>query len=244
MLEVPKNEAFPGKSFLTNSIKAVTMGKSSPFFGGVKSELYFGPYMTIPSEQCKAVARHALKIFGGELKVQAYYDDSKSISVDLLTTLDSLHVGVKSIGTIGLSEVPLFRSSGEEFPTRVELCAGALTEEVFWENALASAAFSIIKLQSSVMPGDVIVDVFNDYIKSPKMPHVYLSVPFMWNDAYFPQLEFASLKVNWLQCIAIYEEERAFVEKFGGDAFDDLLSDQEINTLDYDRLPVNLTRFK
>lgn len=50
--------------------------------------------------------------------------------------------------------------------------------------------------------------------------------------------------MNWLQCVAIYEEERAFVEKFGGDAFDDLLSDQEINTLDYDRLPVNLTRFK
>lgn len=49
--------------------------------------------MTIPSEQCKAVARHALKVFGGELKVQAYYDDFRSISVDVLTTLDSLHVG-------------------------------------------------------------------------------------------------------------------------------------------------------
>jgi len=200
--------------------------------------------MTIPSEQCKAVARHTLKIFGGELKVQAYYDDSKSLSVDLLTTVDSLHVGVKSIGTIGLSEIPLISDDGEEFPTRIELCAGALTEEIFWENAVASVAFFIRKRKRAVMPGDVIVDIFDDYVKSPKMPHVYLTIPFMWNDAYFTQLEFSSLKINWLQCIAIYEEERIFIEKFGGDAFDDLLSDQEVNTLDFDRSPVDLTRFK
>lgn len=200
--------------------------------------------MTIPSEQCKAVARHALKVFGGELKVQAYYDDFRSVSVDVLTTLDSLHVGVKSLGTIGLSEVPLFTDDGEEFATRVELCAGALTEEIYWENAIASAAFFIRKSQRYVMPGDVIVDVFNDYLKAPQKPHIYLTVPFMWNDAHFPQLEFNSLKINWLQCIAIYEDERAFIEKFGGDVFDDLLSDQEINTLDPDRLPVDLSRFK
>lgn len=200
--------------------------------------------MTIPSEQCKAVARHALKIFGGELKVQAYYDDSKSLSVDLLTTLDSLHSGVKSIGTIGLSEVPLFYDNGEEFSTRVELCAGALTEEIFWENALASATFSIRKRQRAVMPGDVIVDVFNDYFESPKMPHIYLTIPFMWNDAYFPQLEYSALKINWLQCVSVYEEERVFIDEFGGGAFDDLLSDQEVNTLDFNRLPVNLTQLK
>ncbi|ORL62997.1 suppressor of fused domain protein [Pseudomonas putida] len=198
--------------------------------------------MTIPSEQCKAVAKHTLKIFGGELKVQAYYDDFKSLSIDLLTTRDSLHVGVKSIGTIGLSEIPLFDEDGEEFPTRIELCAGALTEEIFWENALASATFFIRKRQRAVMPGDVIAGIFNDYFKSPKMPHIYLTIPFMWNDSYFPQLVFSSLKINWLQCIAIYEEERLFIEKFGGDAFDDLLSDQEINTLDWNRLPVDFSR--
>ncbi|WP_218188729.1 suppressor of fused domain protein [Pseudomonas sp. ABFPK] len=152
--------------------------------------------------------------------------------------------GVKSLGTIGLSEVPLFAGDGEEFSTRVELCAGALTEETYWENAIASAAFFIRKSQRYVMPGDVIVDVFNDYLKAPKKPHMYLTIPFMWNDAHFPQLEFNSLKINWLQCIAIYEDERAFIEKFGGNVFDDLLSDQEINTLDPDRLPVDLSRFK
>ncbi|WDY56480.1 suppressor of fused domain protein [Pseudomonas sp. PSKL.D1] len=199
--------------------------------------------MTIPSAHCKAVAKHSLSVFGGDLKIQAYYDSSKSISVDLLTTVDTLHLGVKSIGTIGLSETPLFTDEGEEFATRVELCAGALSEELFWENAVASVAFDIKKRQRYVMPGDVIVGVFNEYLKNPKMPHIYLTIPFMWNGACFPELKFASLKVNWLQCIAIHEEERVFIEKFGGDAFDDLLSDQEINTLDRNRLPVDLSSF-
>jgi len=199
--------------------------------------------MSIPSAQCKAVVKHALRIFGGEPKVQAYYDDTKSISVGLLTTLDSLHVGVKSIGTVGLSETPLLIDSGEEFATRVELCAGALTEETFWENAVASAAFHIKKRQRFVMPGDVVANVFNDYLNKPAMPHIYLTIPFMWNDAYYPELKYENLKINWLQCISIYEEERIFIETFGGDVFDGLLSSQEINTLDVGRVPVDMTKF-
>lgn len=199
--------------------------------------------MNIPSAQCKEVAKHALKIFGGDLKVQAFYNDTKSVSVDLLTTLDSVHVGVKSIGTIGLSEIPLFTEDGHEFATRVELCAGALTEEIFWEKAIASVAFYVRRHQRAVMPGDVVVDVLSEYVDHPRMPHVYLTIPFMWNDAFFPELGFSSLRINWLQCISIYEEERVFIEKFGGDAFDDLLSEQEINTLDFNRMPVSLPPF-
>ncbi|MNY62145.1 Suppressor of fused protein (SUFU) [compost metagenome] len=88
------------------------------------------------------------------------------------------------------------------------------------------------------MPGVVIPYVFNDYLPDPRMPHIYLTVPFVWNDAHFPELRFSNLKVNWLQCISIYEDERVFINKFGGDAFDELLSEQEINTLDRNRMPI------
>lgn len=191
--------------------------------------------MAVPSAQCKMVAKHALRVFGGQLKVQAYYDDARTLSIDLLTTLDSLHAGVKSIGTIGLSETPLLTADGNEFGTRVELCAGALTQETYWENAVASAAFHIRKQQAAVMPGVVVRDIFSEYLVRPKMPHIYLTIPFMWNDSYFPELQYSDLKVNWLQCIAIYEEERVFIERYGGDVFDNLLSEQEINTLDCNR---------
>ncbi|MEX6664254.1 hypothetical protein [Pseudomonas sp. W2-17] len=102
--------------------------------------------MSTPSDQRRAVAKHALQVFKGELKVQVYYDDdNRALSVELLTTLDSVHKGVKSIGSIGLSEISLLDADGDEFGTRVELCAAALTPEIYRENAVASAAFSIQK---------------------------------------------------------------------------------------------------
>jgi hypothetical protein len=194
--------------------------------------------MTIPSKQRRTVAKHALEVFKGELKVQVYYDDNKVLSVELLTTLDSVHKGIKSIGTIGLSEIPLLDSDGGEFVTRVKLCAAAVTSEIHWENAVASAALYIRKRRTAVVPGDVIPNIFNDYLSRPLMPHIYLAVPYIWNEAYFPELSYSNLKINLLQCIAIYDVEKEFIEQFGGDAFDDLLSEQEINTLDGNRLPV------
>ncbi|ORL63003.1 hypothetical protein B7H17_16780 [Pseudomonas putida] len=91
------------------------------------------------------------------------------------------------------------------------------------------------KQQAAVMPGDVVREIFSEYLVRPKMPHIYLTIPFMWNDSYFPELQYSNFKVNWLQCIAIHEEERVFIERYGGDVFDNLLFEQEINTLDCNR---------
>ncbi|MDI9250702.1 suppressor of fused domain protein, partial [Stenotrophomonas sp. RS-48] len=99
--------------------------------------------MTTPSEHCKIVANHALKIFGGNPKVQAYYSDDRSRSIDILTSIDPADNEIESISTIGLSETPLFTQSEEEFFTRIELCAGTMTHEKYWRNAIVSAALHI-----------------------------------------------------------------------------------------------------
>ncbi|WP_282368109.1 suppressor of fused domain protein [Pseudomonas sp. PS02290] len=191
--------------------------------------------MSTPSDQSRAIAKRTLQVLKGELKVQVYYDDNRALSVEFLTTLDPVHKGVKSIGSIGLSEISLLDADGDEFGTRVELGAAALTPEIYWENAVASAAFFIQKRKEAVMPGDVVPNIFQDYLPDPIMPRIYLTVPCIWNDSHFPELSFKNLKINWLQCVAIYEVERVFIEKFGGYAFDDLLSEQGINTLNTQR---------
>ncbi len=196
--------------------------------------------MTVPSIQAKAVAHHALNVFKGDLKVQAFHDEYRTTSIDILTTLDSVEKGLKSIGTIGLSETPLMEPDGTEFPTRVELCAIAIAKNTYWENVVASIAFHIKKNGVTVMPGDVIQNIMNDYLPDPRMPHIYLTIPFIWNDAHFPELEFPPLKINWLQCISIYDSELELIEKYGDDAFEQMLSDQEVDTLDSNRAPVTL----
>lgn len=194
--------------------------------------------MTAPSEHCKKVANHALKIFGGAPKVQAYYSDDQSRSIDILTSIDPMDNEIESISTIGLSETPLFAQSGEEFPTRVELCAGIMTTEKYWKNAIASAAFHIREHRKIILPGETIKNAFNDYLDNPKMPHIYLAIPFFWNEEHFPELMVSSLRVNWLQCFSIYESEQGFIEQFGHEKFESLLENQDIDILDPDRPPV------
>lgn len=51
--------------------------------------------MSTPSDQSRAIAKRTLQVLKGELKVQVYYDDNRALSVELLTTLDPVHKGVK-----------------------------------------------------------------------------------------------------------------------------------------------------
>ncbi|WP_416058161.1 suppressor of fused domain protein [Stenotrophomonas maltophilia] len=192
------------------------------------------------TEQHRAVAMHAIKIMGGEgrPKVQAFYDDHRRRSVDILTTFNSPEAGLTSISSIGLSDFVLRHAEGHELETRVELCACAEQDALHWDNVVASTAFAIMRDRAAVRPGSVIPDILQDYFPSTRMAHVYLVPPFFWNDASFPELKFPPVAINWLQCIAIHESERQLVERIGGDAFDDLLQRQEMDVLDMHRSPV------
>ena len=196
--------------------------------------------MSTVTEQHRAVAMHAIKIMGGEgrPRVQAFHDDHRLRSVDILTTSNSPEAGLKSISSIGLSDFALCHSEGHELETRVELCACAEDDTQHWDNVVASTAFAIMRDRAAVWPGCVIPDALQDYFPSTRMPHVYLVLPFFWNDASSPGLEVPPVAINWLQCIAIHESERQLVERIGGDAFDDLLQRHEVDVLDMHRAPV------
>lgn len=190
---------------------------------------------TPPSPHRKAVANHTLKMFQGTPVVHAYYDDAKVRSFSILTTNNSIEDGIKSIGTIGLSEIPLVDEDGKEFITRVELCSAVPISEELWDNIIASAAFYIEQRRLSVSPGDILENIVEDYYPNTKMPHLYFSIPFLWNDGHFEELLVSDLRVNWLQCFAIHESEKKFVQTHGFEAFEDLLSDQEIDIFDSER---------
>ena len=189
------------------------------------------------TEQHRAVAMHAMKIMGGDArpKVQAFHDDRRQRSVDILTTPNAPEAGLKSISSIGLSDFALRHSNGRELDTRVELCACVPEERLHWDNLVASTAFAIMRDRAAVLPGSVIPDILLDYFPSSKMPHIYLVPPFSWREGRFAGLQLPPLAINWLQCIAIHESERRLIEQIGVDAFDDLLQRHEVDVFDMDR---------
>ncbi|WP_235664323.1 suppressor of fused domain protein, partial [Pseudomonas savastanoi] len=115
--------------------------------------------------------------------------------MSIVTTFDTIEPGIKSIGTIGLSEIPLVDEDGTEFITRIELCSAVPTIFEAWENVIASAAFFIEQRRKPVVPGAVLENVVNQYFPKTKMPHLYFSIPFLWNDGHFEELIFDRVKI-------------------------------------------------
>lgn len=183
-----------------------------------------------------------MQVFGGELTVQAFLDEGEQRSIDILSTEDSVEPGVRSISTVGLSEHSLLHTDGTEFLTRVELCVGAPADQELWKNAVASAAFFMMQSRKIVAPGTVIEHIFSDYIEHPAMPHVYLTAPFLWGEQAFPELVFEGVRINWLQCMALYESERLYIASAGDSAFEDLLEEQNVDIFDLNRQAVKFPR--
>jgi hypothetical protein len=192
-----------------------------------------------PSQQRKAVAQHVLRMFKGEPEVHTYYDEAKARSVSIITTLDTIEDGIKSVGTIGLSEAPLLSQNGNEFVTRVELCSAVPKSFELWESVVASTAFFIEQRRSPILPGAVLENVVRDFYPEIDMPHLYFSVPFLWNDGHFEELMFGSIRINWLQCFSIHEAEKDFIASRGFNSFEDILAQQEVDIFDMWRPPVD-----
>lgn len=187
---------------------------------------------TPPSPQRKAVAKHISSMFEGDPVVYAYYDQQEKRSIAMLTTLDTVEIGIKSISTIGLSEFPLLDQGGNEFITRVELCSAVPAALDLWENVVVSAAFFIEQRRNPMRPGSILENVVKEYYPDINMPHLYFTAPFLWNQGRIDELLFSDIRINWLQCFAIHDIEKDFVSKYGAEAFEDLLEKQEIDIFD------------
>lgn len=179
----------------------------------------------------KAVGRHALSVFGGKPKVQEYLHDDLPMAVDVLSVVDSPDPGLVSYSTIGLFETAL---GGEtELGTRVELCGSMPADIEQWPNVLASAAFALMRSRRAVMPGSVLEGYVAEYYSDTLVPHLYLTVPFLWNDGHFKQLDLESgEKVNWLQGVPISGAELEILRTRGDSEFEDLLEQANVDVFD------------
>jgi antitoxin YqcF len=118
------------------------------------------------SPENKAVAKHALKAFGGTPSVRAYHHDTEKLSVDLLRCDNRPCNGVTSYSTIRLSDYPMIKANGAEFPTRLEIAGARATAAEFFPNILAAAAFCIMRTQRLFSPGSVMPRYVREYYPS------------------------------------------------------------------------------
>ena len=190
--------------------------------------------MRTVSDDDKKIAKTVCSAFGGEgPNVRNYFNDSREISVDIISVAGAPDVDISSYGTIGLSDYPMFWD-GKEFPTRLELCGAALSSFSIFPNILAEAAFTIIKSRGVWRPGSFLRDLVMNYAPDCNFRSLYFTSPFFW-ERDLHELVLNEKVVNWLMCFPISEAELAYLEKYGVDKFESLLEEAGADVFDTSR---------
>jgi antitoxin YqcF len=191
--------------------------------------------MSITSDN-KKIAAQLASAFGGKPTVREFLHENSDLKIDLIYCMDQSDEKLFSIGTIGLSDYPL-QKNGKNFPTRLEICAVTTTQYPLFLNLLATAAFNMIRSKNIVVPGSVMRGYVSEYYPEIKLPHLYFTAPFIWENI-LKTTFFETKKVSWLLCFPISSAEANFIEENGDDSFEDLLQEASINIFDLNRKSV------
>ena len=187
--------------------------------------------MTPVSDKRRGVVREAAKAFGGEARVERFYDESESRSVDILTCPDRPSRGFSTYSTVGLHEAPNVLEGDD---IRVEVTGVAAPGVAEFPNMLASAAFFVMKEAWLCAPGVVFPGLVSDYGLSSTMEHVLWTPPFPWEELGSVRIA-DDLNVHWVLAVPISERERKFLLERGYDALGALFAEHELEYFDLER---------
>ncbi len=179
------------------------------------------------------IARYVAAAFGGTPRVAEYADRSEQLTVGILHCRNRPREGVTAYSTIGLSDHPMKWGTGE-FPTRLELAGVCANTAEFFPNVLASAAFCIMRSDAVYHPGTVMPNYVRQSYASSKLPHLYLTAPFLW-ESELSMLDCGTKKVSWLLAMPISELEYSYLKEHGDQALERLLEKQHIDVSNLER---------
>jgi hypothetical protein len=189
------------------------------------------------SSDNKKIAHVLAGAFGGRCSAIEVVHDSLPLVIDLARCPDRPGEGVTSLGTIGLSDFPLYLKD-EEYPVRVELVSAVASLDVdAFGLVLGTTAFCIIRSRRIVHPGSFLEDVVSVYIPESTLSHMYFTAPFLWEkDLRATQLE--TKKVAWLLAFPISQSELELLKEKGRDALEAEFQKHNIDIFDLCREPV------
>jgi antitoxin YqcF len=188
------------------------------------------------SPENRTIARYVATAFGGIPRVDEYADRSESLTVDILSCRDRPREGVTAYSTIKLSDHPMKWGPGE-FPTRPKSAGVCANTAEFFPNTLASATFRIMRSDAVYHPGTVMPDCVRQHCRSSKLPHLYLTAPFLWEHE-LQMLDCGTKKVSWLLAMPISETEYSYLQKQGEKALEHLLEKKHSDVSNPERLSV------
>lgn len=176
-------------------------------------------------EELKIIAKKELEMFGGQPKVIRFFDENEKKKIDILISLNRPESGLQSCGTIGLSKTDINLKNDSKY-LRIELLGVCDIQEEIFPNIISTVSFDIMD-KGECNYGDIIENIIELYVKNSQMKHVFLTAPFLWENAKI--LHFEDKNVAWLLVVPISEKEREYADKNGIEALEDLFEEKSID---------------
>ncbi len=188
--------------------------------------------MTV-TENASLAAQTLVDACGASPAIKAYGDEARTWSVDIALFADRPVEGFSTAGTVSLSDHGL----GLEQGLRIEIVAVFPAAADAFPQALASSAVAAISQGWRIRRGAVHPDILRMYDLSDTLEHLLFAAPYLWGDALAP-VRCGDLTIAWLLAVPISEAERAYAEKHGAVALENLLAEHKIDITDLNRASV------
>lgn len=181
----------------------------------------------------RAAAQAAGRAIGGaHRRLGRWADPREEHVVSLLMCVGAPAVTYSTWSTVSLH---LHENRLDAQDVRTELLG--VSDVAAFPDALATAAFYVMKDRWLVAPGVVFPGILLDYDLGTTMEHVMWAPPFPWPSLNAVQLS-PGLDAHWLLAIPIYESERRFLMDRGYFEFEDLLEAHDTQYFDPGRAAV------
>ncbi len=194
--------------------------------------------MPTSDREVTTAARHLAKIaaaaFGGAPRVQRFYSDDESHSVDILICTGALGESFSTYSTLGVHEAT---NMLDENDVRVELAGVATSADTEYPNMLATAASYVQENDWLAAPGVVFPNLVRKYGLSENLEHVLWVPPFPWDDLHAVSVS-QDLTVHWLLAVPISESERRFLLDEGYFALERLFEERGVEYYNLRRPPL------
>jgi hypothetical protein len=186
----------------------------------------------VVSAESKLVAKAVAAAVRGRPTVTRYWDDSRTIGVDVAALADHPQSGVTSYSTVNLSDWELLEE-GRPYPTRVEIVAACQSSVPNFALAVSTSALFIINSKWFCYPGAIFPNVLAMYELSPTMKHFFFVEPYLWQG--LEPLRIDARTVSWLMAVPISDTEYRYAIDNGHEALDSLFLNAQIDVYRLDR---------
>lgn len=139
---------------------------------------------------------------------------TRKYEVEVLATPGMPEPQLSCLGTLGLWRTPLTSTQVTNTP-RIELVGIFETSREGTRDALAAAAFKIMRTQKAVHSGQVFLNCMHDWYPKATVPHFFFVPANLWNFPHLQATQLGGLQIQFLQAIPITESEYQFQQEHG-----------------------------